>query len=73
MGYFSTILFLWKPENNFKFHFASTIIWLIGSCYVARLFGPFQLVLFIFLQIILLVGFSYEVYSIYVDANDAGA
>nr|CAI5827243.1 unnamed protein product [Callosobruchus analis] len=72
VGYLSLVFFIWVPENNTKFHYASILIWLLCSCSVARLFGSFQLPVFILLQGIFFGGFLSEVYEIHHTMSRTG-
>nr|CAH7737375.1 unnamed protein product [Callosobruchus chinensis] len=72
VGYLSLVFFIWMPENNTKFHYASILIWLLCSCSVARLFGSFQLPVFILLQGIFFGGFLSEVYEIHHTMSRTG-
>ncbi|VEN49353.1 unnamed protein product [Callosobruchus maculatus] len=72
VGYLSLVFFIWMPENNTKFHYASILIWLLCSCSVARLFWSFQLPVFILLQGIFFGGFLSEVYEIHHTMSRTG-
>ncbi|XP_022907141.2 transmembrane protein 245 [Onthophagus taurus] len=62
--YASAVIVLWKPENNFKFHMASVIFWLIVSCYLANLCGSFKVPVFVVLQVISFGGLIMELQNI---------
>lgn len=72
LGYISMVFLFWNQENNVKFHYASTAIWLLASCTFASFFHTFQMPIFILLQIIFFGGFISEVYQVYCTVNEAG-
>lgn len=55
------MVLLWKPENNDKFHVASTFMWLLFSCFIAHQCQPFQIPVFVLLTVVLAAGFIFEV------------
>lgn len=71
-GYISLVFLLWRHENNVQFHYASTVVWLIGSCCLASQFSTLQMPIFIILQIVFFGGFISEVYEVYSNMNAAG-
>lgn len=66
------MFFLWSQENNVQFHYASTAVWLLGSCYLSSQFTSLQMPVFIILQIVFFGGFISEVYEAYLNMNAAG-
>lgn len=64
---------MWSPKNNNKFHLASIGVWLLISCFIVHQFGlSFQTPIFIFLQLVFLAGFAYEVHIIQEEINTNG-
>ncbi|KAL1501630.1 hypothetical protein ABEB36_006926 [Hypothenemus hampei] len=72
LAYFALVFLLWTPENNNRFHYASTAIWLLGSCCLSSQFNSFQMPIFITLQVIFFGGFLSEVYEVYTNMNSTG-
>ncbi|XP_066249575.1 transmembrane protein 245 [Euwallacea similis] len=70
IAYLTVVFFFWNQDNNVKFHYASTIVWLLGSCGLSSQFS-FQMPVFILLQIIFFGGFISEVYDAYTTMNAA--
>lgn len=64
LAYISVLVSMWKPENNKKFHYASMMVWLVLSLFIAKQFGAFQIPIFILLQGILLGGLVFEIMDI---------
>ncbi|KAI4468773.1 transmembrane protein [Holotrichia oblita] len=64
LGYATAVVFLWSPENNFRFHCASTLVWFLLACYLANLCGSLKIVIFVILQLLFLGGFFLELYYI---------
>ncbi|XP_050296615.1 transmembrane protein 245-like isoform X2 [Anthonomus grandis grandis] len=72
LGYISIVFLCWTQENNVHFHYASTVVWLLGSCCLSSQFGSIQMPVFIILQIVFFGGFISEVYEAYSTMNEAG-
>lgn len=72
VAYITSMLLLWGPENNIKFHIASTVIWLIFCCFLSHQFGSFQIAVFMLLLLVIIGGFVYEIYSIQEDLSTTG-
>uniref|UniRef100_A0AAR5Q941 Transmembrane protein 245 n=1 Tax=Dendroctonus ponderosae TaxID=77166 RepID=A0AAR5Q941_DENPD len=70
--YLPLVVLFWSPENNVHFHYASTAVWLWGSCGLSSIFPSFQMPIFIGLQIVFFGGFISEVYEAYCSMNAAG-
>lgn len=68
----STTALLWTPKNNTKFHLASSVLWTLLSCFVAHLFGSFQILAFISMQLIFAAGFVLEVYELKNEMSKLG-
>ncbi|GJQ76642.1 hypothetical protein Trydic_g15502 [Trypoxylus dichotomus] len=62
IGYATAIVFFWSPQNNFKFHCISTLIWFLLACYLANLCG-FILELYYIQQYIASTGSNVSLYD----------
>lgn len=72
VGYMSSMFLLWKPQNNLKFHFASVLMWVFFSCYIAHQFGSFHLPVFIVLLLVIFGGFVFEIMDVHDELNATG-
>ncbi|KOC59715.1 Transmembrane protein 245 [Habropoda laboriosa] len=61
IGYLSVLYIYWTPYNSFHFCYSSFVIWFMISLYVSNMLGAYQIIVFITLQILYLIGFIYEV------------
>ncbi|XP_014609839.1 PREDICTED: transmembrane protein 245 [Polistes canadensis] len=61
IGYLSVLYIYWSPENSKHFCYTSFVLWFMISLYISNIFGAYQILIFITLQVLYLVGFIYEV------------
>ncbi|XP_031833706.2 transmembrane protein 245 isoform X1 [Nomia melanderi] len=61
IGYLSILYIYWTPTNSINFHYASFVVWFCISLYVSNIFGAYQVLIFILLGALCLMGFIYEV------------
>ncbi|XP_017767693.1 PREDICTED: LOW QUALITY PROTEIN: transmembrane protein 245 [Eufriesea mexicana] len=61
IGYLSVLYVYWTPNNSICFCYTSFVIWFMISLYISNILGAYQIIIFITLQILYLVGFIYEV------------
>ncbi|XP_033299653.1 transmembrane protein 245 [Bombus bifarius] len=64
IGYLSMLYIYWTPNNSIHFRYTSFVIWFMISLYVSNILGAYQIIVFITLQILYLIGFIYEVVGI---------
>ncbi|XP_033228486.1 transmembrane protein 245 [Belonocnema kinseyi] len=64
VGYLSVLYIYWRPENSLQFHLSACVIWLLVSLYISNILGTYPVIIFCTLQILLVVGFIYEVLAI---------
>lgn len=60
-GYLSVLYLHWTPANSKRFRHASFFVWFVVSLYLSNLIGAYQVLVFVVLQLLHLVGFIYEV------------
>ncbi|KAG7202551.1 hypothetical protein KM043_009747 [Ampulex compressa] len=61
VGYLIILYIYWTPNNFTCFRYMSFVIWLMISMYVSNALGSYQVIAFVTLQTLCLVGFIYEV------------
>ncbi|CAK9813950.1 Transmembrane protein 245 [Anthophora quadrimaculata] len=61
IGYLSVLYIYWTPYNSIHFRYCSFVIWFMISLYVSNMLGAYQIIVYITLQILYLIGFIYEV------------
>ncbi|XP_043485933.1 transmembrane protein 245 isoform X2 [Polistes fuscatus] len=61
IGYLSVLYIYWSPENSKHFCYTSFVLWFMISLYISNILGAYQILIFITLQVLYLVGFIYEV------------
>ncbi|XP_011301912.1 transmembrane protein 245 isoform X2 [Fopius arisanus] len=70
LGYLSAVYVYWTPRNAQQFNYFSIILWLILSLYISNILGVYEVPVFIALQTLFIVGFTYEVILI-METKDA--
>ncbi|XP_015586953.1 transmembrane protein 245 isoform X2 [Cephus cinctus] len=60
-GYLSLLYIYWTLENSARFRYSSFVVWFIVSLYISNILGAYQVVVFLTLQLLYLIGFVYEV------------
>ncbi|XP_016767868.1 transmembrane protein 245 isoform X2 [Apis mellifera] len=61
IGYLSILYIYWTPNNSIHFRYTSFVMWFIISLYISNILGAYQIIVFVTLQILYLIGFIYEV------------
>ena len=61
IGYLSVLYIYWTPSNSIHFRYTSFVVWFIISLYVSNMLDAYQVLIFLTLQALCLVGFVYEV------------
>ncbi|XP_015514902.1 transmembrane protein 245 isoform X1 [Neodiprion pinetum] len=61
IGYLSVLYVYWSPGNSIQFRYMSFVIWFVVSLYISNLIGAYQVIVFVILQLLFLLGFIYEV------------
>ncbi|XP_076284234.1 transmembrane protein 245 isoform X2 [Lasioglossum baleicum] len=61
VGYLYTLYMYWTPHNSLQFGYTSFVMWFYISLYVSNILGVYQVLVFISLQVLCLVGFVYTV------------
>ncbi|XP_017879657.1 transmembrane protein 245 isoform X2 [Ceratina calcarata] len=64
VGYLSALYVYWTPENSIHFRYSSFVIWFMISLYISNMLGGYQVIVFITLQLLHVMGFIYEVVMI---------
>ncbi|XP_053986250.1 transmembrane protein 245 isoform X1 [Hylaeus volcanicus] len=64
IGYLSVLYIYWTPQNSIHFRYTSFVVWFIISLYLSNMLGAYQVLVFITLQALCLIGFVYEVIMI---------
>ncbi|XP_015110746.1 transmembrane protein 245 isoform X1 [Diachasma alloeum] len=70
IGYLSILYVYWTPRNAQQFNYISIVLWLIVSLYVSNILGVYQVAVFVALQTLCIIGFTYEVILI-METKDA--
>ncbi|XP_076234902.1 transmembrane protein 245 isoform X3 [Calliopsis andreniformis] len=68
VGHLITLYVYWTPSNSTYFRYVSFVVWFIISLYLSNILGSYQIVIFLTLQVLYLVGFVYEV--VYIMENE---
>ncbi|XP_015178246.1 PREDICTED: transmembrane protein 245 isoform X2 [Polistes dominula] len=61
IGYLSVLYIYWSHENSKHFRYTSFVLWFMISLYISNILGAYQILIFITLQVLYLIGFIYEV------------
>uniref|UniRef100_A0A0K8S3B8 Transmembrane protein 245 n=1 Tax=Lygus hesperus TaxID=30085 RepID=A0A0K8S3B8_LYGHE len=59
LGFFSALMFLWKPEHQLVFSCSSIIVWMAGTAWISNIFNYLRLPVFVLFQFSLCGGYIY--------------